>query len=420
MKIECDNVSFKYNVDPVIQDLNFQFGKGHFYGILGPNGCGKTTLLNIIGGILKQNYGQIVIDNTDIKNLSPREIAKQLAFVKQFDYVDIDFTVEEIIMMGRYAHIERFSSESEEDKTIVQNIITKLKLEKLAKRKFMELSGGEQQKIMIARAMVQQGKVLLLDEPTSHLDINYQIEFMELFTEFVQEGLIVIAVLHDINLAAQFCDKVIFIKDTNIKAFGDIESTITQQNIKDVYNVDVLVKKNPFTNSIYVSPLRRNQLSLETGSGHSRNLKIHIIAGGGSAIDLLPKLTMHNVSIGVVNVLDDDYEMASQLNYTIISEAPFSPISKLSEERLNMALKDADLTILTNIPFGTSNLKNLILLSELDSPIILYDKDVIENRDFTEGEATRIHKIIKSKENSVVLTELTEVLDYVKKIQEEI
>ncbi len=417
MKIECDNVSFSYNLDPVIQDLNFQFGKGHFYGILGPNGCGKTTLLNIIGGILKQNFGQIVIDEKNIKNLSPREIAKQLAFVKQFDYVDIDFTVEEIIMMGRYTHIERFSSESENDKEIVHDIIHKLKLEPLAKRKFMELSGGEQQKIMIARAMAQQGRILLLDEPTSHLDINYQIEFMELFNELVQEGIIVIAVLHDINLAAQFCDKVIFIKDTNIKAFGNIEATITQKNIKEVYNVDVLVKKNPFTNSIYVSPIRRNHLISERENGRTRNLKIHVIAGGGSATDLLPKLSMHDVSIGVVNVLDDDFEMASQLNYTIISEAPFSPISNLSEDRLVIALFDADLIILTNIPFGKTNLKNLLLLNETQTPIILYDKDVIENRDFTGGEASRIHKLIQKKETTVVLTELTEVLDYIQKTQ---
>jgi len=359
-----------------------------------------------------------VIDEKNIQNLSPREIAKQLAFVKQFDYVDIDFTVEEIIMMGRYAHIERFSSESESDKEIVHDIIHKLKLETLAKRKFMELSGGEQQKIMIARAMAQQGRILLLDEPTSHLDINYQIEFMELFNELVQEGIIVIAVLHDINLAAQFCDKVIFIKDTNIKAFGNIEATITQKNIKEVYNVDVLVKKNPFTNSIYISPIRRNHLFSERENGRTRNLKIHVIAGGGSATDLLPKLSMHNVSIGVVNVLDDDFEMASQLNYTIISEAPFSPISKLSEERLLITLSDADIIILTNMPFGKTNLKNLLLLNETQTQIILYDKDIIENRDFTSGEASRIHKLIEKKENAIVLSELTEVLGYIQKYQD--
>lgn len=397
MSIECKNISFKYGVKFVLEDISIRFGKGYLYGILGPNGSGKTTLLKILSKILKLNYGKVILDESDIRKFAPREIAKKIALVSQSYSIDFDFSVKEIVKMGRYAHIGRFSKESYKDKKIINDIFNQFDLIKLKDRNFNELSGGEQQKVILARAIAQKSKILLLDEPTTHLDINHQIEFMERLNHYVNEGLIVIVVLHDLNLATQFCDKIVLLKEGRIKAFGDLEKIITRENIKSVYNIDVVVRKNLFTNSIYITPLNIKVPYSSQCKNDIKTKKVHIVVGGGAGLEILPKLNKYDVSVGVVNVLDDDYILASELNYKIISEAPFSPISEKSSEELKNLLKSIDLIILTNIPFGKTNLKNLEILNESDKNIIIFEKKAIEERDFTGGVATKIYNKIKNK-----------------------
>ena len=169
MTIEGKNVDFSYDLEKILEDFSIQFKKGHFYGILGPNGCGKTTLLNLLSGLLKIQYkhgdaGEIVINDSDIRTFSPRKTAKTLAYVQQSRYgMNFDFTVKEMVLMGRYAYIDRFSNESEEDNRVVDGILTDLNLTHLADRLYSELSGGEQQKIIIARAIAQEARILLLE-----------------------------------------------------------------------------------------------------------------------------------------------------------------------------------------------------------------------------------------------------------------
>ncbi len=409
MTIRCENISFKYGIKLILEDFSIQFEKGSLYGILGPNACGKTTFLKLLSGVLKSNYGKVIIDESDIRNLTFREIARKVAVVPQSTSMNFDFFVKDIILMGRYAHVGRFSLESNEDKEIVDNILKQFNLQGLKNRSFNELSGGEQQKVIIARAIAQKSRIILLDEPTTHLDINYQIEFMELLKKYINEGLIVIIVLHDINIATQFCNKIILIKEGRIKAFGDVNKTITKDNIKSVYNIDVAVRKNIFTNSIFVTPLRKKTpLKLQLRKGDKLK-NIHVIAGGGSALEILPILKNYNVSVGVLNVLDDDYILASELDYTIISEAPFSPISEESSKKLIKLLKKVDLIILAEFPFGKYNLENLKILSEIDKDIIVIEKNPIEERDFTDGFATNIYKTIKRKKNVKVISSLYEI-----------
>ncbi|MHA1744674.1 MAG: ABC transporter ATP-binding protein [Promethearchaeota archaeon] len=413
MSIEGKNVDFSYDLEKILENFSIQFNKGHFYGILGPNGCGKTTLLNLLSGLLKIQYkhgdtGEIVIDDSDIRTWSPRKTAKALAYVQQSrNGMNFDFTVKEIVLMGRYAYIDRFSNESEEDIQVVDDILTDLNLIHLTGRLYSELSGGEQQKVIIARAIAQQAKILLLDEPTSHLDINFQIEFMELFQTFVKRGILVIAVLHDLNLAAQFCDKILLLKDRGIHAFGTVEETITQENIFQVYNISVVVKKNPVTNSIFITPIRNYLVGQQKLNGVKP--KIHLIAGGGNAISILPELRGFDVSVGVVNVLDNDHSLASDLGYKIISEAPFSPISEGSAETLQVRLNSVELVLLANIPFGNANLKNLEILFSFSGTILVIEDTPIETRDFTDGRATEFYKQICSRDSTHIIQSTDDV-----------
>jgi iron complex transport system ATP-binding protein len=417
MSIEGKNVDFSYDLELILEDFSIQFKKGHFYGILGPNGCGKTTLLNLLSGLLKIQYkhgdaGEIVINDSDIRTWSPRKTAKALAYVQQSrNGMNFDFTVKEMVLMGRYAYIDRFSNESEEDIRVVDDILTDLNLIHLAGRLYSELSGGEQQKVIIARAIAQQAQILLLDEPTSHLDINFQIEFMEMFQTFVKRGILVIAVLHDLNLAAQFCDKILLLKDRGIHAFGTVEETITQENILQVYNISVVVKKNIVTNSIFITPIRNYLVGQQ--KTNVVKPKIHLIAGGGNAVFILPELRGFDVSVGVVNVLDNDHSLASDLGYKVISEAPFSPISEGSANTLQERLKSVELVLLANIPFGNANLKNLEILFSFSGIILVIEDTPIEERDFTDGRATELYKQICSQDRTKIIRSTEDVIEQV-------
>ncbi len=415
--LECENIEFKYGTKLILSDISLQFNKGHLYGILGPNGSGKTTLIKILSGILKNDYGKVFIDEDDIKKLSIREIAKKLAVVSQSNLIEFDFTVKEIIKMGRYAHVGRFERESSEDKKIINEIITKFRLNDLKNRNFNQLSGGEQQKVILARAMAQQSKIILLDEPTTHLDINYQLEFMEMLKEYVNKGLIIIIVLHDLNIATQYCDKIILLKDGLIKSLGDTQDIITRENIKSVYDVDVIIKKNAFTNSVYITPIGISNQFNSSENGIGDKLKIHMVAGGGVALELLPKLKNYSVTVGVINELDDDLILARELNYEVITEAPFSPISDESTQELNELLKTIDLIILSNIPIGKGNLKNLKILNESNKNIIIHEITSIKERDFTGGLATKLYNEIKNKKNVKVINDSQKLIKIIESME---
>ncbi|NHI94968.1 MAG: ABC transporter ATP-binding protein [Candidatus Lokiarchaeota archaeon] len=410
--LRCKNITFKFGIRPILDDISIQFGKGHLYGILGPNGSGKTTLIKILSGVLKPSHGKVFINEKNMKNISIGDRAKELAVVNQSNPLQFDFTVSEIVKMGRYVHVNKFLREPDNEKIIINDILNEFNLCNLRDRNFNHLSGGEQQKVIIARSVAQQSKIILLDEPTTHLDINYEIELMEKLKQYVDDGLIIIIVLHNLNLAAQFCDKIILLNQNNITAFGNPEDVITKENIKKVYNVDVLIKKNPISNSIYIIPLKKEIFNSLKHKEEAKIKKIHLVGGGGCGLEILPRLQKHDVSVGIVSVLDDDYNLANYFNYQTIAEAPFSPISKESSEILKNHLKSVDLIILANIPFGKANLENLKLLNDTNKPIIIYERDSIENRDYTNGIATKIYNEIKNKKNVKTVNNLNDIFNF--------
>ncbi len=410
MGLECDGIQFSYGAKKILDEISVHFEKGDLYGILGPNGSGKSTFLKILSGLLRANYGQVTLDSMNITKISTEEIAKKVAVVPESNTAVFDFSVEEIVSMGRFVYIGRLARESIEDKKIVEGILKQFNLFDLRTRNYNSLSAGERQKVIIARAIAQQSKILLLDEPTSHLDINYQVEFMEMLKKYVAKGLVVVAIFHDLNLAAQYCDKLLLLFNKRIYAYGAPEAILTRENIKSVYNLDVAVRKNAFTNSIYVTPMSPRIAETSNGAFTHQIKQIHVVAGGGTAKDLLAELRGNDVSVGIVNVLDDDYEVAVELKYEIISEAPFSPISEKALNELKQKLEQTDLVIMTNLPFGRGNLENLQVLENCEKSVIILEKTPIEKRDFTKGKATEIYNQIKSKKNVKVVESVQEVM----------
>jgi iron complex transport system ATP-binding protein len=231
---------------PVIKNLSFLVEAGDFVGIVGPNGAGKTTLLKAIVGLVKIFRGNIYLSQHRLEHLDRREIARRVAFVPQLMEPVEGFTVEDLVMLGRTPYFERFAFEREEDYQAVKWAVEELRIENLVARPLTELSGGEFQRVAIARALAQEPKILLLDEPTSHLDIRYQVKICRLLRKLRAHRSIV-ATFHDLNLASRFCSHLVLIKNGELIAEGKPAEVVTPENIWKAYRIKVAVKKNPHT-----------------------------------------------------------------------------------------------------------------------------------------------------------------------------
>ena len=244
--LSVNGVECRYGSVKILEDVSFTVKEGDFVGIIGPNGSGKTTLLKSISRTLKPYKGTIMLDKTDIYSIKSVDLAKQMAIVPQESNIGFSFTALDIVLMGRNPHMKRFQMESEKDMTIVRKAMNRTNTWQLADRPINELSGGEKQRVVIARALAQEPKVLLLDEPLTHLDMINQLEIMDLVKELcVKEHLIVLAVIHDLNLAARYCSSILLLKGAKIFAAGTVENVLTSENIKAVFHVDAIVKKKP-------------------------------------------------------------------------------------------------------------------------------------------------------------------------------
>lgn len=241
MNIKAENINITLEKNNILKDINIEVDNKEVVGIIGPNGSGKSTLLKCIYRVLKPNDGAILLDNVDIKDMSVKESSKRLAVLSQHNNYNFDFTVKDIVLMGRSPHKKFMERDNKEDYDIVNEALKKVDMFEFKDRSFQSLSGGEQQRVILARALAQQPQCLILDEPTNHLDIKYQLQLMRIVKGL---GIEVIAAIHDLNIAAMYCDKIYVLKDGEIIKNGKPKDVLTQELIKDVYEVDAEVILN--------------------------------------------------------------------------------------------------------------------------------------------------------------------------------
>ena len=248
--LKVDNVSFRYGEQWVLRGIAFEVAKGDFLGIIGPNGSGKTTLLRVIDGILAPQEGAVLLEGTEIGKLRREALARSVAVVPQYSALAFPFSVEEVVLMGRAPHLGRWRFEGDEDNRIARKAMEMTDTLGLAARDMESLSGGERQRVLIARALAQDPRLMLLDEPTAFLDIRHQVDFFDRIRLLNRDrGLTVIAVTHDINLAAHYCDRIILLKGGRIGAAGPVDAVITEENIRKAYETRVMVDRHPGTGS---------------------------------------------------------------------------------------------------------------------------------------------------------------------------
>ncbi len=249
-----NEVSFAYGATRVLEDINLDLQTGKFYGVVGPNGSGKTTFLDLLTGCKKPLSGSILYKGKDLTFYPKRDLARQVALVPQEFDTGFGFTVEEIVLMGRHPHIDRFKSPSEEDWRLVDRAIEDIGIDRLRQRYTNNLSGGQKQRTVVARALAQNAPVLLFDEATASLDVKYTLQIFNIARDLVQkEGRTVIAVIHNLNLAAAYCDECIFINNGRIIRHGPTEKTMTEKTIAEVFDVKAKVGFDSFNNSRQVS-----------------------------------------------------------------------------------------------------------------------------------------------------------------------
>jgi len=250
MNIETRDVSVTLSRKEIVKKASLRVREKEFVGLLGPNGSGKTTLLKSIYRVLKPSNGVILLDGENMKAMSYRDTARRMGVVSQFNNLSFDFTVEEMVLMGRAPHKRAFDRDTEEDYRIAEDALRRVDMLDFKERSFLTLSGGEKQRIILARALAQQVEMLILDEPTNHLDIKYQIQIMDVVKSL---GVGVLAALHDLNLTLMYCTYVYVLKDGRIVAAGPTEEVITEALIKDVYEVECSVSRHPVSGKLNVT-----------------------------------------------------------------------------------------------------------------------------------------------------------------------
>ncbi len=248
--IDLDSVEVTINKKLIVEDVVMNADEGQFVGIIGPNGSGKSTLLKAVYRVLKPTAGAIYIDGTDIKECTLKESALKTAVVPQHSYSSFDFKVRDIVLMGRSPHKKSMEFDNDTDLSIADECLEKVGMTEFAERNFSSLSGGEQQRIVLARALAQQTKCMVLDEPTNHLDVKYQLQLMDVVKSL---GVTVLSALHDLNIAAEYCDKLYMMKAGHVYTYGTPEEVLTAENIKKVYDVDAIVETNPHTGRLSIT-----------------------------------------------------------------------------------------------------------------------------------------------------------------------
>lgn len=394
MEVRVDRLRFSYNDSPIIDDIDLTIRKGEVLAIVGTNGSGKTTLLKNVSGTLTPQTGTIYLDMRQLADFPPAELARCLTVVEQEREVGFDFTVREIVALGRIPHRSRFARENEIDKQSISMAMELADISPFADRSIRTLSGGEKQRVFLAVALAQKPRVLLLDEPTTHLDITHQIQIMEIIQRQAAAGLAVLIAVHDLNLAAQYADRVAILHQGRLLAIGSPEQVLTAAGIKQAFATDVIVARNNLTNSIYISPIPPKPIK-QAALG-----KLHIVCGGGSGVAMLHALSNRfSLSVGVVSPLDSDFQAAQHLGASIVTEAPFAPISAQAYEQNLEAMRASDGVVVCATPFGPGNLRNLTAILQLENKTDIYiiDPEGIDARDYTGGEATKlIHQLLRT------------------------
>ncbi|GCE24698.1 ABC transporter [Dictyobacter alpinus] len=355
--LEMQGISFGYKRQDLLYDVSVSVAPGEMIGLLGPNGSGKTTLLRLLSGVLQPRRGQILLQGRTLSQWGRRQAAQRIAVVPQELHMPFTYTVEQMVSLGRTPFTSSFfGSRKEHDSTIIQDAMQAAGVTSLSERIFNELSGGERQRVTVAMALAQQPSILLLDEPTAHLDIKYQIETLELVQQLNQDRkMTIIAAMHDLNLAARYFPRLILFQ-RGIVADASPAEVLEPGLLSRVYGVQVQI--GILRGAEHLSVLPPAQAEEASKQSPHPAPAVHLIAGGGSGELMMRALADAHIpfSIGALNIGDSDHTLALRLAEDVITEQPYAPISEASMLKVRQRLQQVDVLLLCPTAIGPGNL----------------------------------------------------------------
>ncbi len=412
--LEFLGVSVELGGRPVLHDISFSVRPGEILALVGPNGSGKTTLLRTALGLQRSVSGRVNNRGERVDRMPPLERARRMAWLPQSEAPADNLTVRDYVALGRYPHVGSLGTECPEDATAVHRALKDAGLEPFAERGVLTLSGGERQRVLFARALAQEAPLLLLDEPTTHLDVSYQFQMMEHLTTFARgsrERAVVLS-LHDLNLACRYADRVLWLSSGRCVALGTPQETTTEERIYRVFGIDAGVHTS--AGQVVVFPRRPPALTPAPIQGGRR---VHVICGGGSGGPILQGLVDrgHEVSAGALNILDSDQILCERLHIPGPLESPFSILSEATRATHRDYLSRAEVIVVAPLVVGPGNLANLedVRPYVSERPTFLVGGLPGTTRDYTEGRAAKEYRTLQeagAKEVPDVQTLFEEIL----------
>jgi len=374
--------SVGYGARTVVSGAELEVAAGEVVGLVGPNGAGKSTLLRAVTSDADLLGGSIDIAGRALAELSPRDRAALVGVVPQTILAAFSVTAEEFVEMGRHPHMPRFGRPGEADAAAVARAMELTDTSRLAGEAVDELSGGDLQRLAFAQALATEPRVLLLDEPTSHLDLNHRLQVLDLTRDLANAGLAVLAVFHDLDMAARYADRVAVVAAGELGPAQAPERVITAEMLRAVFGVRAVVGTDPVTGAVAVTPVLRDSAVAR----HDRG-RVLVVGGSGTAAPLLRRLVLGgwDVTGAALNVGDADATIAVALGVEFAQIAPFAPMDAAAAVTVAQLADAADAIVVCDVPFGHGNIDNLLVAVRAGKPIVLVGD--IDGRDFTGGAA---------------------------------
>jgi cobalamin transport system ATP-binding protein len=393
--LAASGVSVRYEERLALHRVDLEARSGELVALTGPNGSGKTTLLRVILGLTKSSEGEVRLFGESAGGLTPRERARRVAWVPQEELPRDNIRILSYVLYGRYAHQPPFAPETAVDRRLALQALEEVGLGDRADEGVFELSGGERQRLLLARSLAQQAPILLLDEPTAHLDIAYQLDLLERVRALVRDrGVCAVAALHDLNLAGRFADRVVVLSRGRRVADGVPSEVLTPPLLREVWGVDADLKRDPRTGQTYLLPRRLTDATRGGIARGTRRGPVHVVGGGGAAGPILRALAdeMYAVTAGALPLLDSDAETCEELGVPYVAEIPFAPLSDEVRARHRAMLDAAVAIVVAPFPVGPTNLANLedLVGRAGTRPLLIIVPPTEAPRDFTGGAATRL------------------------------
>ncbi len=376
--IDIESVRVSLGGAEVLSGVSASVERGSFVGLVGPNGAGKTTLLRTVSAALTPDSGRVLVDGDDVHALSSKAASRRVAVVPQETHLSFSFDVETVVEMGRHPYRSRFGRKTDADRDAVAKAMERTAVARFADRSIEGISGGERQRVLLARALAQDAPVLLLDEPTASLDVNHQVETLELVTDLVADGKTAVAAIHDLDLAARYCDELLLITDGDLLAAGPPVQVLSESRLADAFDTNAVVSRDGTTGSVSVTALADRPDADGT---------VHVVGGGETGARVLDALRSAGFgrTAGPLPEGDAAAETARVQGVDLLTSSPFDPIDGEMIDALADRVAAADVTVLADPVVTPGNRDVLSVVRDARTLVVVETRPFEERNHAGEG-----------------------------------